>query len=314
MSPPDRDFLSRMRVAPSTLQEYDRDLRKFLDWGRRHRPTLLLTTAETWDETLTDFAIYTYKKFKGKKRQRVNRAKCGLEFYYPFLRGKLMQTKLSLDGWSKKTPYEQFEICPWPVALGIYLSLLTMGKPREGLAVLLAFDCYLRAADLDKLTMKRIIIDRDLSGPTKGCLRASISLQVLKRGRNQSVLVKRPFIRELLKNVREKIDDEEFFLSVSISQLRRLVKKALEDLNLAHMNLSLHSVRYGGANFDKLQGSNIEDVMQRGRWMSRKSIQRYLQEGLYLKKLAEIPKDLRENLERHAQTLHVRDERAREHM
>lgn len=115
---------------------------------------------------------------------------------------------------------------------------MTKGNQREALAVLLVFDCYLRAADLDKLIMKRILIDHDQSGPQKGCLRARITLNVTKRGKNQTVLVKRPFIRHLLADLRETIDEKEYFLTIGVGQMRRLIRKALAEMNLSRLKIN----------------------------------------------------------------------------
>lgn len=46
MNPPDRDYFSRVKVAPSTLQEHDRDLRKVLAWRSRHVYSVDLTNAK----------------------------------------------------------------------------------------------------------------------------------------------------------------------------------------------------------------------------------------------------------------------------
>ena len=82
-------------------------------------------------------------------------------------------------------------------------------------------------------------------------------------------------IRDLVKNTKP----GQFLFPFSAATFRRRFKTACTDLRLSNLYVP-HSLRHGGATrYRHVLRWTIENVMERGRWVSTKSARRYVQSG-----------------------------------
>jgi len=58
---------------------------------------------------------------------------------------------------------------------------------------------------------------------------------------------------------------------------------------LTHIGYTPHSLRHGGATFDYQNTISISDIKTRGRWKDTKSAERYIQTGVALLRLYDVP-------------------------
>jgi hypothetical protein len=109
--------LTRMRVAPRTLRNYERDLQLFLNWLPESRRML-----QSWsdlDLLVTEYAVYVYHRDGGNRRQAVVDVKAALQYYLPEAVGHFAITNMFLEGWAKVRPIQKFPVCPRLVACGL---------------------------------------------------------------------------------------------------------------------------------------------------------------------------------------------------
>lgn len=305
MGPHDPYKLARLRVAPSTLRGYNRDLEVFLSWGERKTGKQALTSAKCYDRLLNEFAIHVYEKFDGRKRQLVMNAKCALELHFPQLKGKLELTHTSLVGWLKQVPFQQTPVCPWEIAALMSRALCRQGHLGASVAIILAFDCYLRVGELTGLRAQDVLFTGDsVEDNVEG---AVVVLRATKTGRNQSVLVRNKAVIDFLYKRVKVCNKHELIFGLTARQFGARLTAAGRSLGIEELAITAHSLRYGGACFDYIRGShNIEAIATRGRWASMKQLRRYLQPGGYYKQLELLPRSLLVKAERHAAKLGVR--------
>jgi site-specific recombinase XerC len=156
MDPQDIFELTHLRVSPRTLRNYDRDLQLFLNWIPEPRSML-----KSWDDLdllVTEYAVHAYRRDGGTRRQAVVDVKAALQYYIPETMGKFLLTNRSLEGWAKVRPIQQYPVCPRLVAYGLAHQVMIHGKPGHAVAVLLAFDCYLRAGDLECIQIHHVTL------------------------------------------------------------------------------------------------------------------------------------------------------------
>ena len=320
--------LLNLRVKPITLRSYERYLQEFIDWLPENKLTF-----KDWkelDERVVEFAVHTHEEAGGARRQVVIDVKQGLEHYFPEVLGKMILTKRSLEGWGKSRPVQQKAVCPRIVALGLGHKLMEMDRPEEGLAILLIFECYLRVGEVVKLS----ITDIRLKPPeerTKGN-QGALMLKETKRGRNQSVLIRDPFIASLLerhiRNVKitndsrrpnqdTKIHDKEPpkkksrttqarqeeenqpLFKFTQAQLNKQFKMAIKNLGVQELGLTPHSLRYGAASQDFIDGVlDLPGIKSRGRWRTDDMLQYYVQPGLVMDQEGKVAEPLKSRLRR----------------
>ena len=290
--------LARLRVKPSTLREYNRDLETFLEWGEQRKGKSGLHTSRDYDKLLNAFAIFTFERWNGRKRQLVVNVKCALELHLPWLKGKFKLTQTSLEGWATQVPFEQIPVCPWAVAALLSKTLYRSGKVGAAAATILAFDCYLRVGELTSLTRRDVIVTQ--SG-------AVIMLKATKRGRNQSVTIRNKTVVDFLRKRLAIISPDESLFAISDRTFRLNLHAAAAAVGLRELGITPHSLRYGGACHDYIQNlATVEQIMARGRWSNAQSIRRYLQPGNYYSQLQLLSPTLLAKAERHARKIESR--------
>ena len=303
MVPHDRYELIALRVSAETRRQYDAGLKHFLDYlvekGKDSFNNMALL-----DGYLTDFAVYTYHKYNKANRQRVANAMLAVELYFPEIRGKLILIRASLEGWAKDSPPVPRKIICLEVAWGIAIELLYKSRPDMATAVLVSFECYLRAADIRNMKYTHYLSLDPPQGP-EGTYHGIITLPKTKRGRNESVYVRDKLIAVLMERQKQvaklsRDNEQQVLFTFNLATLRKRMKIALARFGIDLGNTALHGLRYGGATTDDMLGRLTRDeIQQRGRWASPKSMKSYLQPDQAHAQLAALS-------EQHLRILHRR--------
>jgi integrase len=263
-------------VADKTWRAYKREVKAFLAWCREEEETVG-NDVELLDDLLVVYFHHLYAS--GAGMQRASNLKAGVQAICPRVkRVGLHAAARCLVGWRRLRPSESWAPITWPMTVAL-ATVIAVDSLRMATAVLLAFDCYLRAGELLGLVKEDVALpgDRRLAG-AGGEVLGALRLRRTKTGREQSVTIRDPDVLQLLEPIVSATAKGRPVFPFKAAQLRAAFRGACETLGLP-VSFVLHSLRHGGATRDYLRGVPMADVMTRGRWRSRESATRYIQSG-----------------------------------
>jgi integrase len=203
----------------------------------------------------------------------------------PSLRPVLFKAQRALKAWTRLVPPVSYPPLTWELTL-VLATKMAHSHWASGVAVLLAFVCYLRIGELVSLEVGDVAMAGDPRVSSK-LPRIALRLRKTKRGPNQWVVVHDARVEKLISLLLNRPASASLF-GLSASQFRRFFKVALADLGLSPFYVP-HSLRHGGATHDYVLGLTLEESMERGRWVSTKSARRYVQMGRSLLLSLEVP-------------------------
>lgn len=280
----------------ATVKKYKAAVVDFVEW---------LEATDAFCDTLEDLdtlAVRYIHKLYRRDRTRSNQAgvnlRYGLTMVLPALRRRGMPcTDFALAGWKKLRPGKSYPPMPAAVAQAVAGHLSMEGDFRTGVAVLLAFECYLRCGEL--LALRRSDVSfpdhvRSWAGAeATAAVDPVLRLRATKTGRDQSVTIRDPDVSKLLKIVVDETERGGLLFPYSPHQFRRLFKDSCKELGVGQVGFVLHSLRHGGATRDyQHRRLGLEDIMTRGRWASPKSAKRYIQLGVGLMLANDLPDEI----------------------
>ncbi len=272
---------------PPTNAKYQRCLRAFADHA--HAQGFVLGSPQAVDEALADFTESVYLENGGRCRHLAVGALAAIRAWAPVGDYKFRHTRLALRGWSRLCPPRSRPPLTWDLTCLIAVVLAANGRPEEGTAVLLAFEALLRIGELTSLRWSDVADsgDRRLGFhlPTM-----ALRLRDTKTGVEQSVTVESPEVMDLLRQHRiaSPHSESDFVFDFGPAHLRACFKWAVGRLGLTP-DYVFHSLRHGGATRMMLMGRPLEEVLQRGRWVSCKSARHYVQMGRALLLSLQLP-------------------------
>lgn len=292
MASVDRDSvrLELFRVSPSTLKLYTSALKDFLSFVRSSNSD----SSRSLSSSSADSLLYSYIHYlfvSGLPRSRAVNAVFGLCLYHPALKDKLPRSKAALCGWQRLVKSESYPPVPRHIAFLIAASLCKGGSWSAGVAVLLAFHCYLRVSELCALRLVDVISSSNAALRASSSSSMGLQLSTTKTGRHQFVVITDVSVQRLLTMLLQqaRAEGRQTLFPFDVCKFRSLFTGACSVLGLAHLRFTPHSLRHGGATHDFLQGVPFEDIMLRGRWKSSDSARTYIQAGRALLSLQRLP-------------------------
>jgi len=268
-----RRILIEAAYASSTLSRYNDAVQQFLSWcSHQDRDPI---SPEQFDDFLTDYFHHLYALGSGKQLAR--NTLYGILMHLPHLQPHMRLASKSLVGWNKLRPAVSYPPLTWELACLIAFRLAVDGHFRCAVGVLLGFDGLLRISELVGLRVEDVAdakdsrLDADLPD-------MSLRLRFTKTGKEQSVVVENPIVKNLVRMLVASSAPDSSLLSFTASSFRSRFKAACADLGLSSAYVP-HSLRHGGATRLHLLGRPIEDILLRGRWVSNKSARHYIQSG-----------------------------------
>ena len=289
--------LRESAVASTTLRTYDKNLNNFLQFTRLSFSLFLTFDAQRLDAKLAAYIEHMHAT--AAPFDYASHAVHGVIFRRPELRGpsSLPISRQCLRGWARTRLTASHPPLTWELTVLFAVNMARSGHHGPAVAILLAFDCYLRVGELTRLRYCDVVQPHD---PRLGSGHTTMALRLpkTKTGLNQWVSLQNADVTSILVHwLRQQghVHDQSSTRRVfpfSPSHLRWLLHRVKEQLGLSATPYVPHSLRHGGATYDYLRGASIEQVMYRGRWQSMVSARRYIQTGRALLVAQQVPQRL----------------------
>ena len=265
------------------------------------RPLTASCSSRRVDRWLERFAEYVYEAQGGGSYQLVVRALQGVyQELSDHYRGRLCNIARALKGWRLLRPTESAPPLPrsWCDLLAFVIG--AAGWPEAGVAILVAFDGYLRVGELLRLRVCDVLM------PARAAefglaLHAGLRLPRTKTGRNQLARIEDPVVAGYLATMVSRFPPHSrtaLFPRMTADQLNRVLRWACTLLGLPS-SFTMHSCRHGRAATAYVEGLDPESIRRAGRWASRGSLDTYLQEVSVLQYRLSAPEPLRPLLSHH---------------
>ena len=187
--------------------------------------------------------------------------------------------------WNSLEPVEHHCALPHQVLLAILSTCLLWGWVREASVFALLFGALLRSGEALAALRKDIIFPQDVGGTLDHILIRILEPKTrFRAARHQASRVEQPDLMRVISLGLYHLPKGEPIWPLSGSALRGRLTKVLERLCLPTnpgsipKALTLASFRAGGATWLISKSESIELTRRRGRWVSTKVLETYLQE------------------------------------
>jgi len=199
--------------------------------------------------------------------------------------------------WKVVEPNEFRLPVPMNVCNAVISLLIDAGHHGAAVCILLSFYCLLRSEEVKHLRWRDIRLIPRQGGPLSSLPLGVICIRRPKMrgrgaGRVQYVTLNEPLLALYFAWLLSAVPD--FLQNLLVwplpdSQLTHLWDSALDFLGLAGMGLLFSGLRGGGATMDFLVHSNVLRLLWRGRWAQLKTLEHYLQEGVFALMQCDLP-------------------------
>ena len=235
-----------------------------------------IASLEELDSVCEDWVEFQWTK--GATLGSIGDALCGLQFYWPEVKGKLRGT------WRLYKNWRRLEIptrAP-PISALIVQAFVGYLMSREfytsAFLIALGFHAYLRTGELLNLQFR----DLQLGSTTGICtvrggksgLRNNIDEAIALYDRSVLELGRIVFILPHHQRGTSKV------WPFSASSFRKMFAECVKTFSLENLELKPYSLRRGGATHDYIQQGVLESILLRGRWHSLAVARLYLEDGL----------------------------------
>ena len=240
--------------------------------------------------------MYAAGKAYGKYAETIN----SIATARPILRKSLVSAWDLAFAWLADEPYQHHPALPLSVLLAIMSTAMMWGWPLEAAIFGLTWAGILRIGEVLMADRSDLVLPGDSApGTSFALLRIKYPKTRGRAARHQAARIDPPDLVELLAAVFEKFEEKQKLWPYSAVTLRKRLNALLTSIGLATDRkggarpFDLGSFRPGGATYLLLLTEDSEVVRRRGRWVTSKVCELYLQEVLYTtytEKLAEAPR------------------------
>ena len=176
--------LRGMSLAPTTQTAYSKQLGSFLSHARLDLRSFVVARASVVDRAL---AVYIQACHDARSSfTYVSQALSGAVHHRPDLRNRLPIARQCLRGWDKTRETTSHPPLTWELTVVMACTLARSGYHGPAIAMLLAFDCFLRVGELTRIPFTDIVMPND---PRTGRAHSTMAvvLRSAKTGKLQSV-------------------------------------------------------------------------------------------------------------------------------
>jgi integrase len=285
--------LQDLALAPASLTSYNRSLRNFLTYSRLSPQQLLTEPAMHLDRLLAEYIQHSFDT--ASPFTYAAHALHAVVYHRPDVKSQLYISRQCLKGWERVKKTASHPPLTWELTVAIACWIARAGFLAPAVAMLVAFDCYLRVGELTRIRLRDVVLPNDarMGDAHTGM---AVCLARTKTGLNQSVALHRPAVATVLCDWIHSIrasqtgpNDNPLVFPFSADRLRHLMRAACVHLGVGHTAYVPHSLRHGGATADFLLTGSIERVQFRGRWKSMESVRTYVQTARALLAAQAVP-------------------------
>ena len=288
--------LRGMSLAPASQRAYSKQLGSFLSHARLNTRTFQAASAAQIDRAL---AVYIQSCYDAQSSfTYASHALNAAVHQRPELRHQLPLSRQCIRGWDKVRVSTSHAPLTWELTVLMACTMARSGYHAPAVAMLVAFDCFLRVGELTRIRLSDVVMPNDArmgrAHPTM-----AVVLRAAKTGKMQSVSVWSSDVAQLLAYwarscaTRAAAGPDPRIFPFSPDFLRRLMRNTATALQLpAHY--TPHSLRHGGTTDDFLRNGSVERVQFRGRWKSMESVRRYVQTARAVLAAQRVPPHLNE--------------------
>lgn len=296
-----------------TIAAYQKASSKFLLWCRNNNiniNAMLSSHDASVDNTMSQYLseLYLYHHQRGSSgKTEAQHTVFGLLHSQPQLHKTQVQRSIAmLSGWNRIKPSTPHPPMRWIIAVAVAVTMLSNGHTAAAVATLLAWDCYLRVSELCNMKAMHVLMPSDprnpadavntIHSPWRSGPRTIIAIPHNKSGTAQYVAVENEYIQTILSAYiqRHNKHHNDNLFPLSVSTYSKLFHRTVNALNMQHIPFTPHSLRHGGAteHFIQKGESSLEQIMFRGRWMSYKTMRRYIQASPAITSTYDMPQQI----------------------
>jgi integrase len=285
--------LQDMALRPASLSQYNKSLSSFLAFARLTYKQFLLASSASIDAALAVFIQSSYDQ--ARPFTYAAHALHAAVFHRPALKSRVPVARQCLRGWERNRASTSHPPLTWELTVVLACTLARSGHHAVAVAMLLAFDCYLRVGELTRLRRCDIVMPHD-ARMGQAHTGMAVILKHTKTGKNQSVPLQSQSVADVLclwmRRMPAGTSDRSPVFGFTPAKMRSLMRDACVALGVEHTPYVPHSLRHGGATADFLRTNSIAHVQFRGRWKSMESARNYIQTSRALLAAQRVPSRL----------------------
>ena len=211
-------------------------------------------------------------------------------------RNRLPLATKALAGWRKAAPLRQRDPIPWVLVCLFAEWLISQGRLLAALALMFAFDTYLRMHELCGLTKESLLRPSSRLRKHYG---ARWTLRLFpeelsarsKTGQDDLSLVigdvARPFLSVVCSWLSSRPGASESLFRLQPKDVSDALQSAVKHFGLERLRITPHCLRHGGASEDYLHKlRDLNGIKERGFWSSLSSVNRYKKHAKILKQVS----------------------------
>lgn len=259
----------RHRVGSDTIKKYEKSLDSFTMYLHR-QPDWTTFSSEDIDFLAMEFRT----EMDLTKSQHIILV-AALEFFLPYLKGKLVLCREALKGRSNSEPTKHTVPLTTELAMLFGAYMASKGKVKIGVAMILQQASGLRPSELLALYQEHIYVPPDCKQPLTLRLGAVVSTKVK---REQFVLLspaKHSLAYTLLRKLHAGTLTGARLFPFGYSLYNNSFKQCELHYGL-HLGFTAHSPRAGFATSQVIAGTPVKEIQAAGRWLCEASFQTYV--------------------------------------
>lgn len=261
--------LRGLGISPATEARYNSALGVLM-------PTLETANAiEELDPLCEEFVECQW--IKGTPLGLIGDALCGLQHYWPQVKGQLRGPWKLYRNWRRIEVPQRAPPLPRVIALALIGLFLEWEEPQMAFLIGLGFHTFLRTGEMLNLVNKDVKLEKG----APGAVTVRKSKTGLRFNIDEAVAIYDVELYQLweLCHLPSKRPPSAQIWDRSAAQFRSLYYKGLEALKLGNHKFQPYSIRRGGATHAFVTQQTMEAILLRGRWRSLTVARLYLEDG-----------------------------------
>ena len=256
-------------MGNDTIKKYEKSLESFTFYLHRQPEWSSFSSEDI------DFLAMEYRTEMDLTKSQHITLVAALEFFIPYLKGKMILCREALKGRSNAEPTKHTVPLTTELALLFGAFMSSKDKQRVGAAMVVQQASGLRPSELLSLQQDHVYVPPDCTQPLTLRLGAVVSTKVK---REQFVLLspyKQPLACALLRKLHAETLVGARLFPFGYSMYNNCFKQCEVHYQL-HLGFTAHSPRAGFATSQVIAGTPLKEIQAAGRWLCEASFQTYV--------------------------------------